>query len=84
MKSSKNKSIKASEFDVLFDAGDVAEHLDLSSAKLRHPTQRITIDFPKAILASLDEEAAKIGVTRTSLIKIWVAQNLSSHSVQAG
>lgn len=69
--------MSASEFDQLFDGDtDVSDHLELKSAKVRYPTQRISIDFPKDILASLDEEAAKIGVTRTSLIKIWVAQNL--------
>ncbi|OGT26255.1 MAG: hypothetical protein A3I77_06280 [Gammaproteobacteria bacterium RIFCSPLOWO2_02_FULL_42_14] len=68
--------MKASEFDVAFDKGDVNEFLDLKSIKGRFPTQRITIDFPKEILDALDFEAAKIGVTRTSLIKMWVALQL--------
>ncbi len=79
MKTSKHKKIKASEFDDAFESGDITEHLDLKSAKARFPTQRISIDFPKNIIEEIDLEAAKIGVTRTSLIKIWVAQHLSSH-----
>ncbi len=73
---SKHKKIKASDFDDAFEHGDVAKHLDLASLKAHYPTQRITIDFPKIILDELDLEAAKIGVTRTSLIKIWVAEHL--------
>ena len=72
----KHKKIKTSAFDDAFEHGDVAEHLDLTSVKAHYPTQRITIDFPKIILDELDLEAAKIGVTRTSLIKIWVAEHL--------
>lgn len=73
---SKRKKVKASDFDNEFEHGDVGKHLDLTSVKARYPTQRITIDFPTIILEKLDVEAAKVGVTRTSLIKIWVAEHL--------
>lgn len=76
MSISKNKKIKAADFDHAFEQGDVKKYLDLTSVKVHYPTQRITIDFPKIILEELDIEAAKIGVTRTSLIKIWVADHL--------
>ncbi|MDX2346176.1 MAG: hypothetical protein QNK11_04825 [Legionella sp.] len=39
--------------------------------------QRISIDFPKKVIEGIDLEAAKIGVTGTSLIKIWVAEHLT-------
>lgn len=81
MSISKNKKIKAADFDHAFEQGDVEEHLDLTSVKVHYPTQRITIDFPKIILEELDIEAAKIGVTRTSLIKIWVADHLHRRNV---
>lgn len=80
MSTSKNKAINSTDFDKEFDTGDVLKHLDLDSPKVRYPVQRISIDFPKNILASLDEEAAKIGVARTSLIKMWVAQHLSNQN----
>ena len=76
--STKHKKIKASEFDEAFDRGDVSKHLNLKSAKARFPVQRISIDFPKNILKGIDIEAAKIGVTRTSLIKMWVAEHLAN------
>lgn len=83
MSTSKRKKIRASDFDAAFDQGDVTEHLDLKSAKARYPTQRISIDFPKNIIEEVDLEAAKIGVTRTSLIKIWVAEHLSKQHAEA-
>lgn len=75
--SKKPKKIKAKEFDSAFEQADVMEHLDLGSIKVRYPMQRLSIDFPKNILDGIDQEAAKIGVTRTSLIKMWVAQRLN-------
>lgn len=77
MTTSKYKKIKASDFDDAFEKGDVSKHLNLKSVKARFPVQRISIDFPKNILDEVDLEAAKIGVTRTSLIKMWVAEHLS-------
>lgn len=76
MSKSKSRKIKAADFDKAFDEGDVVEHLDLKSVKARYPLQRISIDFPKNIIEEVDHEAAKIGVTRTALIKMWIAQQL--------
>lgn len=73
----KNKNMSASDFDAAFEDGDVAEYLDVKSAKARYPMQRISIDFPRNIIEEVDLEAAKIGVTRTSLIKIWVAEHVN-------
>ncbi len=80
MSISKKKTIKASDFDEAFEKGDVTEHLNLKSAKALYPVQRISIDFPKNILEEVDIEAFKIGVTRSSLIKMWVAQQLSQQN----
>ncbi|MDX2346178.1 MAG: CopG family transcriptional regulator [Legionella sp.] len=77
MTASKSKKIHASEFDEAFEQGEVLGHLDINSVKARYPTQRISIDFPKKVIEGIDLEAAKIGVTRTSLIKIWVAEHLT-------
>lgn len=79
MSTSKSKSVKAKQFDQSFDKGeDVSDYLEMDSLKLRYPVQRVSIDFTKAMLEELDNEAAKIGVTRTSLIKIWIAERLAS------
>jgi hypothetical protein len=74
--SKKRKSTKAKDFDKAFEKGDVNEYLDLASVKARYPVHRISIDFTQHIVEQLDNEAARIGVTRTALIKIWVAERL--------
>lgn len=70
--------MKASEFDRKFDAGkDVSADLDLSKA--RRPGQeqrRVNVDFPSWMIESLDREAKRLGVTRQSIIKVWIAERL--------
>lgn len=78
MKESKKK-IKAREFDEAFDEGkDIVRHLDTASAKVRYPVQRINIDIPQEVLQRVDEEASRIGVPRTSLIKMWIAERMDN------
>ncbi|OGV67975.1 MAG: CopG family transcriptional regulator [Lentisphaerae bacterium RIFOXYC12_FULL_60_16] len=70
--------MKAKDFDAKFDKGeDVSGSLDLSKA--RRPGQvpkRVNVDFPEWMVESLDREARRLGVTRQSIIKVWVAQRL--------
>jgi hypothetical protein len=80
MRSSKKAvTIKAKEFDKLFEEGDVTQYLDLGSAKAHFPTHRVSIDFTQDMLEKLDHEAARIGVARTALIKVWVAERLEQY-----
>jgi hypothetical protein len=70
--------MKTEEFDKLFDEGkDITHLLDLSSA--RRPNQelkRVNVDFPIWMVNKLDREAKRLGVTRQSIIKIWLAERL--------
>jgi len=74
--------MKASAFDKKFDAGeDITDMLDLSQA--RRPgleAKRVNVDFPAWMVQSLDREARKLGVTRQSLIKMWLADKLVHQS----
>ena len=78
----KTKSIKAEEFDKKFDSGkDVTEYLDLK--KMNRPGQeqkRVNVDFPTWMIDSLDKEAKRLGVTRQSVIKFWIAEKLEMYS----
>ena len=74
MKKQPKKKIKADEFDRAFEEGSVAEHLDLQTAKVHSPIQRINIDIPQKILEKVDREAERVGVPRTSLLKVWIAE----------
>ncbi len=70
--------MKATEFDKKFDNGEkVVENLDLSRA--RRPGQeqkRVNVDFPVWMITALDNEARRLGVTRQSIIKMWLAERL--------
>ena len=68
--------ITAKQFDEQFEKGDVSAMLDMDSANIHVPSQRINIDIPKPVLNRIDLEANRIGVTRTALIKMWIAQHL--------
>lgn len=78
------RTIKAKEFDKKFDDGeDISEYLDFSTAirlkdfnKLKTETKKVNVDFPEWVISALDQEAKKIGVTRQSLIKVWIAERL--------
>lgn len=73
--------MKAKDFDLKFDTGteDVLDDLDLSTARrVNHESKRVNVDFPAWIVDSLDREAARIGVTRQSIIKIWLAERLKA------
>jgi hypothetical protein len=70
--------MKAKDFDLRFDEGeDVTDDLDLS--KTRRPAQeqrRVNVDFPAWMIESLDREARRLGITRQSIIKVWISERL--------
>ncbi len=72
--------MKAKKFDEQFDSGvDITASLDLSKAKRAIQTQRrVNVDFPTWMIDSLDREASKLGVTRQSIIKVWLAERLEA------
>ncbi len=74
--------MKARTFEKQFDdAVDITGSLDLSKAKrvLLAP-KRVNVDFPAWMVESLDREASKLGVTRQSVIKVWLAERLEASS----
>lgn len=71
--------MKAKDFDNKFDQGktDIIDDLDMSTARRANQEQkRINVDFPSWVVESLDREAARIGVTRQSIIKVWLVERL--------
>jgi hypothetical protein len=75
--------MKAKSFDRKFDEGkDLSKDLDLSKA--RRPLQqqrRVNVDFPTWMIQGLDREARRVGVTRQSIIKIWLAERLEHSAI---
>lgn len=70
--------MKAKELDKKFDDGeDVIKSLDLTRAKRPGREQRrVNVDFPAWMIERLDKEAKRLGVTRQSIIKVWIADRL--------
>lgn len=70
--------MKAETFDRKFNEGkDITNALDLTKA--RRPLQeqkRVNVDFPIWMVEQLDREAHRVGVTRQSIIKVWLAERL--------
>jgi len=70
--------LNSSEFDRRFDEGEsVLEALDLGGARRRRLEQKkVNVDFPLWMIEALDREASRLGVTRQSIIKMWLAERL--------
>ena len=70
--------MKASELDKEFDEGkNISKYLDLS--KVRRPAREqksVNVAFPLWMIHSLDKEAERMGVSRQSIIKVWIAERL--------
>lgn len=72
--------MKAKDFEQQFEEGvDITASLDLSKAKrVLQAQKRVNVDFPTWMVDSLDREASKLGVTRQSVIKVWLAERLEA------
>jgi hypothetical protein len=75
--------MKAKDFDKKFDDNkqDIIDDLDLSTIKRPNQSQkRINVDFPSWVIDSLDREAKRVGVTRQSIIKLWLVERLEERA----
>lgn len=81
MKKSKD-TISAEELDRRFDDGeDVSSFFDWSTARRPGLEQRrVNVDLPLWMIQSLDGEAKRVGVTRQSIVKVWLAERLKAES----
>ena len=70
--------MKAKIFDRKFDSGGkILDQVDLSKARrVGTDAKRVNVDFPAWMVDSLDREARRLGVTRQSPIKLWLADRL--------
>jgi hypothetical protein len=70
--------MKVTEFDEWFEAGeDMSRHVDWTKARrLNVEAKRVNVDFPTWVVAGLDRQARKLGITRQALIKMWIAERL--------
>lgn len=75
--------MKAKDFDKKFDDNqeDIIGDLDLAKGRrVNQEQKRINVDFPSWVVESLDKEAARVGVTRQSIIKVWLVERLRAEA----
>jgi hypothetical protein len=77
--------MQAKDFDKQFDEGvDLTASLDLSKARrVLQEQRRVNVMLPIWMSDSLDREASKLGVTRQSVIKVWLAERLEATAANA-
>lgn len=76
--------MKSNTFDKKFDDNkvDIIDDLDLSTLKRPNQEQkRVNVDFPTWVIDSLDKEAGRVGVTRQSIIKLWLVERLEEQAL---
>ena len=75
--------MKTADFDERFDEGkeDILANLDLSKMKRPSHQQRpVSVNLPVWMIEAIDREASRLGVTRQSIIKVWIAERLEHAS----
>ncbi|MFT7009197.1 MAG: hypothetical protein ACJAXJ_003745 [Colwellia sp.] len=62
--------------------GSIADDVQETSKVVRNTQKqkRVIVDFPGWMLESLDREANRVGVTRQSIIKLWLAERLAGET----
>jgi len=75
--------MKAKDLDKKFDnSEDISKHLDFSLARRTNQQQkRVNMSLPSWMIHSLDKEASRLGVTRQSIIKVWISERLKEKAV---
>lgn len=78
----KKKSTTAADFDDKFEKGeDITDLLALDKATRPHlKPRRVSVDFPEWMVLELDQVARKLGVTRQSVIKVFISDKLKETS----
>ena len=76
--------MKAKKLDKDFDSGkDISDVLDIAKAcRPRQEQRRVNVEFPNWMVEMLDKEASRLGVTRQSIIKVWLAERLEQSAAK--
>jgi len=79
----KMKYITAKEFEEKFESGeDLRSYLDLDQASRPGLEQkRVSVDFPVWMVQKLDKVAKHLGVTRQSVIKVFISEKLKEENL---
>lgn len=73
------------DLDRIFDEGeeDMTPYLDVSKA--RRPgleLRRVNVDLPDWVISALNKESRHVGVSRQSLIKLWLVERIEAEAAR--
>ncbi len=79
----KKKYITTAEFDKRFETGEeLADYLDMDHAiRPGLEQKRVSVDFPVWMVQQLDTVARQLGITRQSVIKVFISEKLKEKGV---
>ena len=79
-------TITAEEFDRRFDDGEnMTKFLDWDKAtRPGLEPRRVNVDLPSWMISELDKQASLIGVTRQSIIKVWLSERIKTEQAEQG
>ena len=76
--------ISNEELERKFDEGeDITTYMDMSTARRpnqERPARRISMDVPEEMVRGLDRYAARTGVNRQAVIKLWLTERLDQEA----
>lgn len=76
-KKSTGKIFKSTkEMDDFLETRDLGKLFTSHEKKVRPKTKKVNLDLPGSILEQIDEVAAKIGISRQPLLKMWIHEKL--------
>ncbi len=79
----KKKSISGTEFDKMFDDNkkSILQYIDIENAQKPGLVQRrVSVDFPEWMVSQLDQISKRLGVTRQSIIKVFISDRLEEEA----
>jgi hypothetical protein len=73
----RKKTVDAEVLDKLFDSGSDKIDEYFNYEKARRPNlelKRVNSDFPAWVVKAMDKEAARMGVARIAILKMWASE----------
>ena len=77
-----SKIAATDKLEAAFDAGEsMEEFFDFESPSFpNRELKRVNVDFPQWMVAGLDDEASRLGISRQAVIKTWIAERLDARA----
>ncbi len=78
-KTSLRKKFKtAGEMDAALESQDLSAVFQKKGVVKKGPIKKVNLDLPEEMIEKIDQIAAKIGVSRQPLLKIWIHERLNA------